>query len=93
MPEQLDKVETLENKRKRLSFRAWHRGTREMDLLMGSFADRNLANFGAKELAEFEEILCQNDPDVYDWVSGQKTAPEACASSVLDLLLQHRFAK
>ena len=93
MPEQLDKVETLENKRKRLSFRAWHRGTREMDLLMGSFADRNLANFGEKELVEFEEILCQNDPDVYDWVSGQKLVPEERKSSVLDLLLQHRFAR
>lgn len=93
MPEQLDKVETLENKRKRLSFRAWHRGTREMDLLMGSFADRNLANFGEAELAEFEEILCQNDPDVYDWVSGQKSVPEEIKSSVLDLLLQHRFAR
>ncbi|MBP9868236.1 MAG: succinate dehydrogenase assembly factor 2 [Alphaproteobacteria bacterium] len=93
MPQMACEVETLENKRKRLGFRAWHRGTREMDLLMGSFADRNLANFGEKELAEFEEILCCNDPDVYDWVSGQKSAPEAYASSVLDLLLQHRFAK
>lgn len=93
MPEQVDKVETLENKRKRLSFRAWHRGTREMDLLIGSFADRNLGNFGESELIEFEEILCQNDPDVYDWVSGQKPVPEERKSSVLDLLLQYRFAR
>lgn len=85
-------VETTENRRKRLKFRAWHRGTREMDLLLGSFADRNLENFSEDQLGEFERILENNDPDLYNWVSGREVAPDEEKSSVLILLLQHRFA-
>lgn len=85
--------EPIEVWRKRLTFRAWHRGTREMDLLMGSFADRNINNFDREDLAIFEEILMNNDPDVYDWIIGRQKAPEELKSRVLDLLLDHQFAK
>lgn len=85
--------ETTENWRKRLTFRAWHRGTREMDLLMGSFADRNINDFDRSELAIFEEVLINNDPDVYDWIIGRQKAPDELNSRVLDLLLGHQFAK
>lgn len=85
-------VETTENRRKRLKFRAWHRGTREMDLLLGSFADRHLEAFSEDELAQFERILENNDPDLYNWVSGKEEAPDTEKSQVMTLLLQHRFA-
>lgn len=85
-------VETTENRRKRLKFRSWHRGTREMDLLLGSFADRNLEGFSIEELDQFERILENNDPDLYNWVSGKELPPEEEKSSVMSLLLQHRFA-
>lgn len=85
-------VETTENRRKRLKFRAWHRGTREMDLLLGSFADRNLETFSEDQLAQFERILENNDPDLYNWVSGKEETPDAEKSPVMTLLLQHRFA-
>ena len=85
--------ETIENWRKRLTFRAWHRGTREMDLLIGSFADKYINGFEAEDLAIFEEILINNDPDVYDWIIGRQKAPEELKSRVLDLLLVHQFAK
>lgn len=85
--------ETTENWRKRLTFRSWHRGTREMDLLIGSFADRNINSFDRAELAIFEEILINNDPDVYDWIIGRQKAPDELKSRVLDLLLEHQFAK
>ena len=52
-----DKVETVENKRKRLTFRSWHRGTREMDLLLGSFADKYLPDYSESQLDQYEEIL------------------------------------
>jgi antitoxin CptB len=86
-------VEGIEDRRKRLKFRAWHRGTRELDLLIGSFADRYLPEFGMPELDQFEALLNCQDPDVYDWMTGQKPAPEDKKGRVLDLLLQHRFAK
>lgn len=92
MVESNAQAETLENWRKRLIFRAWHRGTREMDLLVGSFADRNVPGFGAAELQAFEEILTENDPDVYDWITGQKPVPSEHQTPVMDLLLAHRFA-
>ena len=85
-------VETLENRRKRLKFRAWHRGTRELDLLLGSFADANLMTFTENQLDQFEAIIENNDPDLYNWISGQEEAPEAEKSDVLTLPLQHRFA-
>ena len=84
--------ETIEVWRKRLTFRAWHRGTREMDLLIGSFADRHVGGFGPDELSQFEEILTNNDPDVYDWITGQKPVPANLMSSVMERLCQHRFA-
>ena len=86
-------METTETRRKRLTFRAWHRGTREMDLLMGSFADRYINDFGDADLDIFEEILMNNDPDVYDWIIGRQKAPDELKSRVLDLLLAHQFAK
>ncbi len=85
--------ETIENWRKRLTFRAWHRGTREMDLLIGSFAEKYINSFDADDLAIFEEVLINNDPDVYDWIIGRQKAPEELKSKVLDLLLVHQFAK
>lgn len=93
MEQPAPQAETVENWRKRLIFRSWHRGTREMDLLIGSFADRHVPAFGAVELALFEDILSTNDPDVYDWISGHKPAPTNMQSPVMDLLLAHRFAK
>ena len=86
-------VETVENFRKRLKFRAWHRGTREMDLILGSFADRNVEAFDADRLAEFEKLLECPDPDLYEWVSGQSKPPREEESVVMSLLLEHRFAR
>ena len=59
----------MEARRRKLKFRAWRRGFREMDLLMGSFADAHIGSFGESELDEFEGLggLC-----VADW-------PKACA--------------
>lgn len=63
-----------------------------MDLLLGSFADRHLEAFSEDELAQFERILENNDPDLYNWVSGKEEAPDTEKSQVMTLLLQHRFA-
>lgn len=85
--------ESVEEYRRKLTFRAWHRGTREMDLLLGSFADRNIAAFDAEKLIQFEKILECPDPDLYEWVSGQTKPPAEEESDVMTLLLSHRFAR
>lgn len=82
-----------EDLRKMLRFRAWHRGTREMDLLIGSFADLHLPQFDEAELLIFQEILTHQDPDVYDWVIGRCAPPVELNSRVLELLCRHRFVR
>lgn len=85
-------TDNIENKRKKLIFRSWHRGTKEMDLLMGSFADQNLSSFDAAELTAYEDILSHNDPDLYNWLSGREDVPANVVSDVFDKLLAHKFA-
>src|SRR5512140_273429 len=55
----------LDERRKRLLFRCWHRGTREMDLILGRFADAEIAKLGDDELAQFERLIEVPDPDLY----------------------------
>jgi len=85
-------LEDTENKRKRLIFRSWHRGTREMDLIMGTFADQNLAGFDENALEQYEHILQMPDPDIYNWVSGREAAPANTITPVMQKLLDHHVA-
>jgi antitoxin CptB len=77
----------LDTRRKRLAFRAWHRGTRETDLILGRFADAHLPSFSESEVAQFESLLDTPDPDIFNWVTGAEPVPDACASSILDRLI------
>lgn len=84
--------EKIENWRKRLIFRSNHRGTKEMDLVIGSFAGQNVRGFDGKQLQEYEEILAENDPNLYNWITGAEEAPESMTSlSVFRLLQSHKF--
>ena len=65
----------LDNRRKRLKFRSWHRGMREMDLLIGRFADRNLDVFSERQLDLFETLLHETDPDLYNWITEPQPKP------------------
>lgn len=60
---------------KRLRLRSWRRGTKEMDLLLGHFADLHLAGLTTDELDAFEALLEENDQDLYAWASGRETMP------------------
>ena len=61
----------LDARRKRLLFRCWHRGTREMDLILGRFADAEIGNLSERELTGLEELLNVPDADLYAAVAGQ----------------------
>ena len=61
---------TDENRRNKLKFRAWRRGFREMDMLIGSFADATLGSLDAAGLDEFERLLNVPDWEVYAWLIG-----------------------
>jgi antitoxin CptB len=57
--------EGLDDRRKRLLFRCWHRGTREMDLILGRFADAEITRLTDEELAQFERLIEVPEPDLY----------------------------
>ena len=62
---------------RRLLFRSWHRGTRESDLLLGSFADVSLAGLEDEQLDQYEALLNCTDPDLFDWsIVGCSPPPE-----------------
>ena len=83
-----DMVESVENKRKRLIYRAWHRGTREMDMILGRFADAHIGDMNESALAQFDALLKENDPDIYNWLTQRETPPANVRSSVLEQLIQ-----
>jgi antitoxin CptB len=62
--------EGLEFRRKRLLFRCWHRGTREMDLILGRFADAEIADLTDDELSDLEILIEVPDPDLYAALTG-----------------------
>lgn len=85
-------LEQLDNKRKRLIFRAGHRGTKEMDLLLGSFAARYVPEFSDSALTEFDDFLNENDPDLYNWITGTEEAPEKMKNlSFFPALQSHKY--
>jgi antitoxin CptB len=55
----------LDDRRKRLLFRCWHRGTREMDLILGRFADAEIGGLADLELKQLEELIALEDPELY----------------------------
>ncbi|GGF03679.1 hypothetical protein GCM10011611_06440 [Aliidongia dinghuensis] len=82
---------TDDERRKRLLFRSWHRGTKEADLLLGSFAEAHLSGFSPADLACYEALLEQNDADLWDWMTGQADPPPEFDTEVMRQLRAFRF--
>ena len=82
----------LDARRKRLRYRAWHRGILEMDLLLGSFADTHIRDFDDDQLHRFELLLNQPDPDIYAWYCGRRPTPEHQINDVLNLFMKFKLS-
>lgn len=67
--------ESPEVRRKRLALRSWRRGIKEMDLILGRFADAELARLSSSEMDAYEALMEENDWDLYYWVTGARPAP------------------
>lgn len=65
----------LSPRRRRILFRAWHRGIREMDLVLGQFADAEIADLPESDLDELETIMDEQDQDLIRWVIGAEPVP------------------
>ena len=78
----VDPDETREARLKRMKIRSWRRGTKEMDLILGPYADAHLAEMDNSALDLFDALLLENDQDLYQWVSGQAEPPERFAGLI-----------
>jgi antitoxin CptB len=67
--------EGLDERRRRLLFRAWHRGMREVDLITGRFADAHIGTLTGAEVDEFERLMDVPEPDLLNWVMGAADIP------------------
>ena len=84
--------EGLDDRRKRLLFRCWHRGTREMDLILGRFADAEITHLSEEELVQFEYLMDVPDPDLYAALTGKVLLAPEYASQLFDRIKSFRPA-
>lgn len=75
-----------EHRLKRLRFRAWHRGVKEADLLIGGFFDAHGESWNAAEIALFEEMLEEQDVDIMAWAMGTAAVPERYEGTIMNAL-------
>jgi antitoxin CptB len=73
-----------ENRRKKLKFQAWHRGFKEVDLILGPFADERLGQMSDDELDAFEDLLNVPDHDLYDWICQRSSPPDRFRTKVYE---------
>ena len=82
MPEPHIKGESAGDRLKRLRMRSIRRGIREMDLILGRFAETALGDLSEDELQLYDALLSENDHDLYQWVTGQAAAPDRFAALI-----------
>jgi antitoxin CptB len=78
-------------RRRRLRYRAWHRGTKEMDLVLGPFADAHVEGYGTPELDRLEALMEEVDTDLLKWVMGQEAVPPTADADLLGTIVAYRL--
>jgi antitoxin CptB len=76
-----------------LHYRAWHRGTREADMMIGGFFDAHHAAWGAHDRALFAALLAETDVDIMAWAIGTQAVPPRYQGPMLDALQRLDFIK
>ncbi len=81
--------EDLDLARRRLLYRCWHRGTREMDLILGRYAEARIASMSGEELGELEDLLEVEEKELFAWLTEATAVPEAERGIVGDIRRFH----
>jgi antitoxin CptB len=76
---------------RKLRFRAWRRGIRETDLILGPFADNHVQHFTPEQLDRFEALLEVPDTDLYAWIVGREPTPEAFDDEIMSMIKEFRY--
>jgi antitoxin CptB len=93
MPEELpeDKVEDTEIRRKRLRYHSWHRGTKELDLVLGQFGERYLPTMSLPDMDLYEAIINENEHDIYTWLAGREAVPPEHDNHIMKSILDFKI--
>lgn len=75
-------IETDDARLKRMRMRSWRRGIKEMDLILGPYADARLDAMGPPDLDLFDALLEENDQDIYPWITGAASPPDRYAALI-----------
>jgi antitoxin CptB len=78
---------------RRLKFRAWHRGTREADYMIGGFFDSYGADWSEAEIAWFEALIEEEDVDIMGWALGTLAVPDAYAGPLMEAFRKLDFVE
>ena len=79
----------LETYKKKIIYKASHRGSKEMDILLGNFINKYIELFNENELNIFDSILDYDDDDIYQWMIGKKDVPTRYENRVFSLLINN----
>ena len=82
--------EALDARRRKLLFRSWHRGMREVDLILGGFADREIGRLTADEIDQYERLLETPDTELLPWITGERPIPDHADSPILRKIVASR---
>ncbi len=85
--------EKITNRKKRIAYRCWHRGTQEMDLILGHFVDAKLKDYNESELDRFEKLMDEQDTDLLKWILGQEPVPQDVDADLIKQLIDFQLAR
>lgn len=80
----------LDTRRRRILYRCWHRGIREMDLVLGQFAEENITDLSEEQLDELEVIMSEEDQDLIKMVTGASEIPEKFRTPLFEKIISYR---
>lgn len=83
----------LDYRRRKLLFRSWHRGMREVDLVLGAFADAEIATLDEAELGVYEALMAEPDGELLKWVTGEQPVPARHDTPLFERVRTHHAAR
>ena len=86
-------AEDLEVRRKRLRYHSWHRGTKELDLVLGQFGEKYLSTMSENDIDLFEAIINENEHDIYAWLAGREPVPAHHENHIMNMILNFKINK
>jgi len=82
---------SLHTRRKRLRYRAWHRGTQEMDMVLGHFVDAKVGEMKEGKMDRLEKLMDEQDTDLLKWVMGQEPMPDDVDAELIQQLIEFQM--